>query len=130
VGITKVAPRGQHDAAAGDEVYGAKSPRAGVERVAADVGREQAPREAAEAELVIRGGGGGSGADVDVGAGGGRRRWVGVRLAAAAAAGGGSDPWGWGMGMGSEGRLLGLVASDYIGWFGSVGEYELLSCAI
>jgi hypothetical protein len=63
-----VAPRGQHDAAAGDEVYG-EVPRAGVELVAADLGREQAPREATEAELVVRGGRGGSGACVGVEAG-------------------------------------------------------------
>lgn len=53
----EVAPRGQHDAAAGAEVDG-EVPGAGVERVGPHVGREQAAREAPEAELVVRGGGG------------------------------------------------------------------------
>jgi hypothetical protein len=49
-------------------IYG-EVPRAGVELVAADLGREQAPREATEAELVVRGGTSGSGACVGVEAG-------------------------------------------------------------
>lgn len=53
----EVAPRGEHDAAAGVEVDG-EVPGGGVERVGPHVGREQAPREAPEAELVVRGGGG------------------------------------------------------------------------
>ena len=63
----EVAPRGQHDAAAGAEVDG-EVPGAGVERVGPHVGREQAPREPPEAELVVRGGVGGRG---QVGGGGG-----------------------------------------------------------
>ena len=55
VEVGEVAPRRQHDAAAGVEVDG-EVPRAGVERVPANVGREQAAREAAEAELVVGGG--------------------------------------------------------------------------
>lgn len=51
----EVAPRGQHDPAAGAEVDG-EVPGAGVKRVGPHVGREQAAREAPEAELVVRGG--------------------------------------------------------------------------
>lgn len=85
----EVAPRGQHDAAAGGEVYG-EVPRSGVEGVAADVGREQAPREAAEAELVV--GGGGAGAGVGAGEreeeGRGEERGEGERREEAAGLGG------------------------------------------
>lgn len=48
VEVSEVVSRGQHDAAARIEIYG-EVPGAGVERVAADVGRKQAAREAAEA---------------------------------------------------------------------------------
>lgn len=66
VEVGEVAPRRQHDAAAGVEVYG-EVPRAGIERVAANVGREQAAREATEAELVVRGGVGGGPGGVGAG---------------------------------------------------------------
>jgi hypothetical protein len=53
----EVVPRWQHDAAGSFEVH-REVPGPGVERVAPHVGREEAPREAPEAELVVRGGGG------------------------------------------------------------------------
>ena len=53
----KVAPHGQHDAPTGAEVDG-EVLTAGVKCVGTRVGREQATREAPEAEVMVRGGGG------------------------------------------------------------------------
>ena len=53
----EVAPRGQHDAAAGAEVD-SEVPGADIEHVGTCVGQKQVQREALEAELVVHGGGG------------------------------------------------------------------------
>jgi hypothetical protein len=52
---SEVVPCGENDAAAAVQVY-REVPGPGVERVAPHVGREQPPREAPEADPVVRGG--------------------------------------------------------------------------
>lgn len=99
----EVAPRGEHDPAAGGEVHG-EVPRPGVQRVPAHVRRQQAQREPAVPELVVRG-------DVAVAAGVGADDREGRRREEEERGGGGEER----RGLGSGCRHRWLAAA----WLGS-----------